>query len=84
MAQQRIVSSQRIYQKLLDLEESIRELRMLFLAAKPSKERICRHPVSLEGIWAGADITDEDIEAAKRSMFVYQHSASPSSPRTRR
>ena len=73
MAQQRIVSSQRIYQKLLDLEESIRELRMLLLTAKPLEERICRHPVSLEGIWAGADITDEDIEAAKRSMFVYQY-----------
>lgn len=25
--------------------------------------------VSLRGLWAGADITDEEIEEAKRSLF---------------
>ena len=73
MTQTETISSYAIYDKLLDLEKSIRELRMLFLTAKPPAERICRHPVSLEGIWAGTNITDEDIEAAKRSMFAYQH-----------
>ncbi|MBM4464759.1 MAG: hypothetical protein FJ014_04205 [Chloroflexi bacterium] len=73
MSQTETISSYDIYGKLLDLERSVRELRMLFLATKPPAERICRHPVSLEGIWAGANITDEDIEAAKRSMFAYQH-----------
>ena len=73
MTQTEAISSYAIYDKLLDLEKSIRELRMLFLTAKPSAERICRHPVSLEGIWAGANITDEDIEAAKHSMFAYQY-----------
>ena len=73
MTQTETINSYAIYDKLLDLEKGIRELRMLFLTAKPPVERICRHPVSLEGIWAGANITDEDIEAAKRSMFAYQH-----------
>gem|GEM_PF-574633 len=73
MTQIETVSSYDIYSKLLDLEKSVRELRMLFLTTKPPEERICRHPVSLEGIWAGAKIADEDIEAAKRSMFAYQH-----------
>lgn len=73
MTQTETVSSYDIYDKLLDLEKSIRELRMLFVTAKSPEERICRHPVSLEGIWAGANITDEDIEAAKRSLFAYQH-----------
>ena len=73
MTQTETISSYAIYDKLLDLEKSIRELRMFFLTTKPPAERICRHPVSLEGIWAGANITDEDIEAAKRSMFAYQH-----------
>lgn len=69
MTQAETISSYAIYDKLLDLEKSIRELRMLFVTAKSPEERICRHPVSLEGIWAGANITDEDIEAAKRSTF---------------
>jgi len=73
MTQTEAISSYAIYDKLLDLEKSIRELRMFFLTTKPLAERTCRHPVSLEGIWAGANITDEDIEAAKRSMFAYQH-----------
>lgn len=73
MAQIETISNHDIYNKLLDLEKSIRELRMLFLAAKSPAERISRHPISLEGIWAGANITDDDIEAAKRSMFAYQH-----------
>jgi hypothetical protein len=73
MTQAETISSYDIYDKLLDLEKSVRELRMLFLTTKPPAERICRHPVSLEGIWAGANITDEDIEAAKRSMFAYQY-----------
>lgn len=70
MTQTETISSYAIYDKLLDLEKSIRELRMLLVAAKSPEERICRHPVSLEGIWAGANITDEGIEAAKRSMFA--------------
>jgi len=73
MTQTETINSYAIYDKLLDLEKSIRELRMLFLTTKSPAERICRHPVSLEGIWAGANITDEDIEAAKRSMFAYQY-----------
>ena len=68
MTQTETINSYDIYGKLLDLEKSVRELRMFFLITKPPAERICRHPVSLEGIWTGANITDEDIEAAKRSM----------------
>ncbi len=73
MTQTETINSYAIYDKLLDLERSIRELRMLLLVTKSPAERICRHPVSLEGIWAGAKITDEDIEDAKRSMFAYQY-----------
>ena len=73
MTQTETISSYDIYDKLLDLEKSIRELRMLLLTTELPAERICRHPVSLEGIWAGANITDEDIEAAKHSMFAYEY-----------
>lgn len=69
MTQTETISSYDIYGKLLELEKSVRELRMIFVTTKPPAERICRHPVSLEGIWAGAKITDEDIEAAKRSIL---------------
>jgi hypothetical protein len=45
------------------LEREIEEIkRRLLASAKPE-------PVSLRGIWKGINISDEDIEAAKRSIF---------------
>ncbi len=72
MTQEETITYRKIYQKLMDLEKGIQELKALLQASRFAEERVCRHPVSLEGIWASADITDEDIEAARRSMFPYE------------
>jgi hypothetical protein len=51
-------------------------LRQLVWKLKPQEAQIeCHHPVKLEGIWAGAEITDDDIVAAQRSAFSYEHQA---------
>jgi hypothetical protein len=72
MTQEETITYWEIYQKLVDLEKGIQELKALLQASRFSEEIVCCHPVSLKGIWAGADITDEDIEAARRSMFPYE------------
>lgn len=53
-----------VLKRLEMIEAEIAELKRL-LGAKPSKRR----KVTLEGIWKGADITDDDIEEAKQSLF---------------
>ena len=53
-----------VIKRLEVIEAELAQLRRL-LAARPTSEP----PVTLEGIWKGADITDEDIEEAKRSLF---------------
>jgi hypothetical protein len=61
-----------VYYKLVALETQLQELRQLVWELKPQQVKIQpRHPVKLEGIWAGAEITEDDIAAAQRSMFAY-------------
>jgi len=71
MAQQTMTVIQ-IHEKLVELERALSELKRLLeeLTSHPV-EKVCLHPVSLEGIWAGASITDADIRAARRAMFPY-------------
>ncbi|GAB4529337.1 MAG: hypothetical protein Kow0063_06340 [Anaerolineae bacterium] len=65
-----------VYHKLTALETQLQELRQLLWRLKPQETPIvCHHPVKLEGIWADAEITDDDITAAKRSVFSYEHRA---------
>jgi hypothetical protein len=53
-----------VIKRLEVMEAELVQLRRL-LSAKPTVEP----PVTLRGIWKGADVTDEDIEEAKRSLF---------------
>lgn len=69
MKQQETFNYQEIYRKLLVLEKGIQELKALLLNFWLSGGVVCRHPISLEGIWAGANISDEDLAAARKAMF---------------
>ena len=63
-----------IYQKLAALEAELQDLSQMIWQLKPEEIKIeCRHPVQMEGIWAGSDITEEDIAAARQSMFPFEH-----------
>lgn len=65
-----------VYHKLTALETQLQDLRQLLWRLKPQEtSMVCRHPVQLEGIWANAEITDDDIAAAKRNVFSYEHEA---------
>ena len=33
---------------------------------------VCRNPIPLGGLWAGAEIADDLIESAQKSMFAYE------------
>lgn len=50
-----------IIQELEKIESQIHDLK--------TKLKYQSKPVELEGIWAGVEITEEDIEAAKKSLF---------------
>jgi hypothetical protein len=76
MTLQQSVSWTEVYHKLAALETQLQDLRQLVWTLKPKEAKVeCRHPVKMEGIWAGAEISEEDITAAKRSLFVYEHEA---------
>ena len=51
-----------ILAKIERIEEELQEVKRM--VADDSREN-----VNLEGIWEGVDISDEDIEEAKRSLF---------------
>ncbi len=51
-----------IIKRIEMIQEELEELKKLLSAEK-------RENVSLAGIWEGIDITDEEIEEAKRSLF---------------
>ncbi len=74
MAIQASVTWLDVYHKLVALETQLQDFRQLVWALKPTEVKIeCRHPVKLEGIWAGVEISEEDIAAAKHSVFAYEH-----------
>ena len=62
-----------IYRRLANIERDIREIKVMLLKRRTGR-RACEHPVSLEGLWAGAAISDTDLEAAKRSLFPFEES----------
>jgi hypothetical protein len=66
MTLQQPASWTEVYHKLVALETQLQDLRQLIWTLKPKEAKIeCRHPVKVEGTWAGAEITEEDIAAAK-------------------
>jgi hypothetical protein len=76
MTVQQSVNWLEVYHKLLVLEAQLQDLRVLVWGLKPKETQIeCSHPVKMEGVWAGTEITEDDIAAAKRTMFSYEHEA---------
>lgn len=74
MTREQAATYQDVYQKLLLVEKGIQEVKALLRTTRVSSgEPICNHPAFLEGIWDGVDITDEDVETAKKSQFPYEH-----------
>ncbi len=73
MAVQTPVPVQQIYARVVALEAEMRELRALLLTLQPSGTVICQNPVSLSGLWAGVDIGDDLLAAARQSLFSYEH-----------
>ena len=63
---------QAIYARFVALEAEIRQLRTLLLALQPAGAMVCRNPIPLGGLWAGAEIADDLIESAQKSMFAYE------------
>ena len=51
-----------IVKRIEMIQEELEQLKKLLVEEEPSG-------VSLRGIWKGADITDKEIEEAKRSLF---------------
>ncbi len=51
-----------IFRRIENIERELAELKRLL-----SNEK--RENFNLRGIWKGADISDEEIEQAKRSLF---------------
>ena len=56
-----------IYDKVKALEQEILKIKIALL--KSGRIKKSKEPISLEGIWEGVEITEEDIERAKKSLF---------------
>ncbi len=56
-----------IYDKVKKLEREIWKIKVTLLRSGSIKRS--KKPISLEGIWKGVEITEEDIERAKKSLF---------------
>jgi hypothetical protein len=56
-----------IYDKVKELEREIWKIKIALLKSGGIKKS--KKPISLEGIWEGIEITEEDIERAKKSLF---------------
>lgn len=62
-----------VYEKVVALEAQLQSLRGLLWELKSEDVTIqSQHPVNLEGLWEGAEITEEDFAAAERTLFPYE------------
>jgi|LFRM01.2.fsa_nt_gb hypothetical protein len=56
-----------LYDKVKKLEHEIGEIKLMLL--KLGRIKKAGEPISLEGIWGGIEVTEEDIKASKKSLF---------------
>jgi len=59
-----------IYDRVKELEREIWKIKVALLRSGRIKRS--KKPISLEGIWEGVEVTEEDIERAKKSLFPYE------------
>ena len=62
------ITETQIYEKLKLIEREIFKMKIALLKTG-IKGKTTKKPVSLEGIWEGIEITEEDIKASKKSLF---------------
>ncbi len=62
------ITETQIYEKLKLLEREIYKMKIALLKTEMRGETV-RKPISLEGIWEGVEITEEDIKASQKSLF---------------
>jgi len=68
MPQTNLVSNREMYSKLSKIQMEVSNIKLIFLKQN-DHEIASTRPISLEGIWKGVDITEEDIKEAKESLF---------------
>ena len=61
-----------IYEKVKSLEREISKIRIALLKSEMVGQTT-KKPTSLEGIWGGAEITEEDIKASQESLFPQEY-----------
>ncbi len=62
------ITETQIYEKLKLLEREISKIKIALLKTKTGGEAT-KKPISLEGIWEGVEITEEDIKSSQKSLF---------------
>ncbi|MFO7772511.1 MAG: hypothetical protein R6V59_00950 [Dehalococcoidia bacterium] len=61
-----------IYEKVKSLEREISGMKIALLKSgmvKKNNQKL----ISLEGIWAGVEITEEDIKISQKSLFPQEY-----------
>ena len=61
-------STAALFERLLHMEKELAELRRVLLK-KHGPELAMRNPGSLQGIWQGVTIDEEDFAEAKTTLF---------------
>jgi hypothetical protein len=61
-----------IYEKVKSLEREISGMKIALLKSG-MVEKTNQKLISLEGIWAGVEITEEDIEISQKSLFPQEY-----------
>lgn len=62
------ITETQIYEKLKLLEREVSKMKIALLKTE-TEGKSAKKPVSLEGIWEGIEITEEDIRASQKSLF---------------
>ena len=62
------ITETQIYEKLKLLEREISKIKIALLKTKTGGE-VTKKRISLEGIWEGVEITEEDIKSSQKSLF---------------
>ncbi|MFW6126418.1 MAG: hypothetical protein ACOC58_04865 [Chloroflexota bacterium] len=57
-----------MYQRVKEIEREVNRLKLALLRSRATEGQE-RGAVSLEGVWKGTDITEDDIRAARDSLF---------------
>lgn len=67
------VTEVQIYQRLKLIEREVSKMKISLLKAGVSRKSP-KEPISLEGVWGGVEITEEEIKASQKSLFPQRYS----------